>query len=1527
VQARVVETLAATWTNHASENAVRSYLAGFDLTHHQMQTLLEKFGTSIVSMLKHDPYLLIKHLDGYGFKRVDAIALKTGVAKTHPGRIAAALSYCLSEQVRSGHTWTAGSDLVDQANEALLALEREARARAEAALDPDADLESLATAIPVAGTPLSVGVSVWEEGALLRWAGHVPGPARAAPTSRPLIVDHGFRRYLTVAARDGVGRIGYADVSLGITRDLFPRLGVGEDPGRPLSDLTGLQVRVLVEPPEASPRALDRVVPIPEGSPWVWLSVGAPAGRDERRIAMQDAGRSLARWLLAAVLVAATLGLRHWPHGGGGARTFRKIVPWLAGLAVLRWTLDHADLFSLALAGGPSPPLLFEPAYFATTRGLGLLRNVMEFLVTALTLAVGAFLLLPAGLRLLGRGRPTTRALGLVLAGLLAGLIVRGLGGLQEVVAQNANPKLIGLDAPFFTLPFLVLHLAMLLTALAGIGWILLGWERGTRGLRGAVGWSGLAGIGLGLWAWGDGSGVVLAVWIGLLPLLGLGIRPAVLDPSFARRVVAGLLAVLWLAGFQSQGLEEVYTDLKEGVASQRAEERMHPGSNWRSFLLEDLLRELSQDTAALDLLTDPFRDRSNAAFELWAGSSLSAPLGYWGSRLELVGADGRTLSEFDLGLPYESRPVRSWRVGRPEPGQTYTVEAIELGTDEGPFLVYRGVLFLDQIVPDGDASVLVVDLPYAAQDPAAAIDLATAGPAALGFASGRRLDPRRDFESPILLARLDDSGVVAASDPVLLDLPLDRLPRDGGWISLRLGTERYRTRRVSSEDTDDVAVAFEEAGPADRVLDTSRLVALYVLSAALLLGGLLVLRAGRRQAPWPRFLGEFGFQERLLGSIVLVVILPLFISGVFHERRGGTRLRNANLEEVEHRLDTASHLLASHLDDLTTALVAGEYVQDVLREGNTTARRDLGPFESSQIMVFGPDDRVLLDETLRDLDVAEARAFLASVEPGQLVLESDGGVWFLGRSYPVTGPDGETYRVFVRKLLTDEDLARVGRTVGCDLTLYDGPWAVVSSQDYLYKAGLLPPVLPVEAKRVVLDGVSRRAVQAEGREGLVVATGYAVVAGVDTPRRGVLAARLFTRATQAAEEQRQAQLFLFGLSSLAFVLAVAVGLLLSARIVDPIRNLVAATQRVGGGDLEVQLPERGEDEVGQLVRSFNRMTTQLRQSQRSLAARRGFLESILGNLSAGVLVIDAGKRVQEANAVATRLLEGQESEMLARFEALGPPRELVATEVTLPAEDGPRTLRVVIDPIQLETGEAGWLVLFDDVTELLANRRLALYAEMARQVAHEVKNPLTPIQLAAQMVRQACQDDHPRLQEIVGENVEQIESQVTRLREIASEFSLLGREGALELAPVALGPLLADLRDAYPSADGRLEVTVDAPDDLAALASREELTKVLTNLVENAMQAMGGAGRIQLTAGADGDRAWIRVADEGPGIPPEVEDRLFEPYFSTKSTGTGLGLLICRNLMEKMGGSIRLGNRPDGAGAAAELSLARVVP
>jgi signal transduction histidine kinase len=152
----------------------------------------------------------------------------------------------------------------------------------------------------------------------------------------------------------------------------------------------------------------------------------------------------------------------------------------------------------------------------------------------------------------------------------------------------------------------------------------------------------------------------------------------------------------------------------------------------------------------------------------------------------------------------------------------------------------------------------------------------------------------------------------------------------------------------------------------------------------------------------------------------------------------------------------------------------------------------------------------------------------------------------------------------------------------------------------------------------------------------------------------------------------------------------------------------------------------------------------------------------------------------------------------------------------------------------------------------------------------------------------------------------------------------MLGRAEPLQLSPIAVRPLLEEIRALYPSPDRALLLEVEVDPELTVLAQHEAIVKVLSNLVENARQAVGDRGRIRLAATAEGDSVRLRVVDDGPGIAAEVEERLFEPYFSTKHSGTGLGLVICRSLVERMGGSIRLGNRADGGGAEAELRLGR---
>ena len=512
-----------------------------------------------------------------------------------------------------------------QAVEMMTRLEREARVRATAALVPAADLDALAQPILMGSSSLGVGISIWGVDGILKWSGEVPGPERPSAGEFPQIVDHGFRRYLSVSADDGTGYVAFADVSLGITRELFPRLGVGADPGRPLSEATGILVGVLVSPPrpEDVGASLERVVAVPEEDPWVWLSLKAPSVRAERRSALRSAGRVLARLTLLALTLAGLLIWRGWSGRRIDRASAGLSLVMVLLLAAARVGVDRAGLLELAFSTDHEVArLLLEPAYFATTWGLGLMRSVLDFLLTASALALALLLLLPLWLALLERPGRWTRLLGwAVLSGATVSFLL-WCAGLQEVVAQNANPKLIGLDAPFFTLPFQALHLSMLLALLAPAGFLLLGWERWLRrwGRRspGLALLSGFVVAGALLLAGLSGP---RAAWALLLPVLASLSSPAVRHPSFSIRVVAALVAVLWLAGVQTDGLREVYSQLKESVATERAQDRLHPEDNWRRVLVEELLRELADEPERVRRLADPGVDRSNAAFELWAGS------------------------------------------------------------------------------------------------------------------------------------------------------------------------------------------------------------------------------------------------------------------------------------------------------------------------------------------------------------------------------------------------------------------------------------------------------------------------------------------------------------------------------------------------------------------------------------------------------------------------------------------------------------------------------------------------------------------------------------------------------------------------------------------------------------------------------------------------------------------------------------------------------------------------------------------
>lgn len=446
-------------------------------------------------------------------------------------------------------------------------------------------------------------------------------------------------------------------------------------------------------------------------------------------------------------------------------------------------------------------------------------------------------------------------------------------------------------------------------------------------------------------------------------------------------------------------------------------------------------------------------------------------------------------------------------------------------------------------------------------------------------------------------------------------------------------------------------------------------------------------------------------------------------------------------------------------------------------------------------------------------------------------------------------------------------------------------------------------------------------------------------------------------------ESERGRLLFEFGLLYLGFAVililaATWLGLWFAERLSRPVGRLVSAAERVGAGDLDMRvLEDEGEDEIATLGRVFNQMTHQLKGQRDALIEgnqqteeRRRLFDSVLSSITAGVIGLDAGGRVEFANPAALRLLSlsppGRRmvalSEAVPEFaplfeKARALQGESVQEELRLLRQGRMESLLVRLSGRRgLDGRLEGYVVAFDDVTDLVSAQRMAAWGDVARRIAHEIKNPLTPIQLSAERLRRKFA---PMLGAQGGEleqYAEVIVRQTNDLRRIVDEFSKFARMPEPERRPGDLVKLLRDALTLQEAGQPNVRFTAQLPEaPLMAEIDSTMLTQALTNLLKNAGEALEAraevAGpdyqpQIRVSLDSVGDRALLRIADNGTGLPPD-RARLFEPYVTTRAKGTGLGLPIVKKIIEEHGGVLQLSDAPlfEGetqAGAMAEIYL-----
>ncbi len=409
-------------------------------------------------------------------------------------------------------------------------------------------------------------------------------------------------------------------------------------------------------------------------------------------------------------------------------------------------------------------------------------------------------------------------------------------------------------------------------------------------------------------------------------------------------------------------------------------------------------------------------------------------------------------------------------------------------------------------------------------------------------------------------------------------------------------------------------------------------------------------------------------------------------------------------------------------------------------------------------------------------------------------------------------------------------------------------------------------------------------------------------------------------------------------------------GFRLARGVTGPIKALAEGTAEVAKGNLDVVVEKSSDDEIGFLVDSFNDMTadlssarSQIERSQSDLDERRRYMEIVLRNVGAGVVSVDAEGCISTINPSAQRILSlppggelvGRKLEDVLPGEAHAEivrdlpselragMRESIRRQVQVPRGDEVLTLLVTMTLLQDEDDRPlGTVIVLDDYSQLVRAQRMAAWREVARRIAHEIKNPLTPIQLSSQRIRRRFRDrlaDDPDATRVFDECVDTISSQVDSLKVLVNEFSNFARLPAANLRPDDLNGVVREAVASYQGVDGvRFETALDAalPD---VEIDREQLRRLLTNLIDNAVaavQSQGEGGTIELRTAHDAPLQTIRleVADDGPGIKAATRRRLFEPYYSTKDGGTGLGLAIVSRIVADHRGYIRVHeNRPRG--------------
>ena len=1210
-----------------------------------------------------------------------------------------------------------------------------------------------------------------------------------------------------------------------------------------------------------------------------------------------------------------------------------RIVAFSAFIFLTRYILLELDL-----PRGFFGSSIFDPAIFADDVPAGLARTAGDLLITSLFALVLVF----GSIKIFRTYYPGVierelkgwrrRATIILIKGAAMFLLMQGsLLVVRSVVSRivlNSNPRLIGLDVSFLDPHVLILHLAMLFIvssifiATLFLARLVLVW-RETGLLEGVIA-AVLALMGTAL---ANGLDPIVALGAAGLLILSIRVFPLVKKEDIISIVFSSFFLVIIVTLLIYGTAAERYVELRESRVLEKLNDFNSPEDNWLQVVLPDLCQDIAIDRVVASRVATR---KESAAFEIWAESSLSRL--NLSCIFEVFDSEGGRISKFSVGTPYELEPFDEG--GSFESG--VLVEAIEQETKDGTIHYFRGVAAVLDIRGNRIGRVEIT-IPYFFENLEMLSRSGPIAPEILHNIERGAVAPRVDEPENLLVARVDGNMIIGSSDPGLFPgMKVEKEP--GRWFTVDLGEEAYRAIVDLRPDGRGFLVGFKTTGFFEGLLRWATIVSLDVILMVLML--LLTIPINRLPlfgsvTPALRIMGGLGFRQKVLLSFLFISIVPVVILGVFSGEFIERRFRLEGEREALEGARSAASLITHSILSEAESFSGSQYLQDILSGDAAAMIRDVALYEKTQFTLFDHDGALLLDESMSDFDSTEVERAIQAAGSGRVLVLYDFPHLYGGVTIPVSldqRPDGY---LFYRRKIDDEFIKGVASVMGVNVNVFYEGTVRASSQRELFVGGFLDPLLD---PLVFADVALLRSKASVRNEALGDYT-FQVASTPLHPLRGdeaaVLSIPMLYQPVLVRQEILKTTALIMGLLALLFAATVTIGIFLAGKIFNPIAELQAGTRRIIDGDLEFKLESAATDELGQLVDSFNTMTEALREARRNLLERQRYLTVVLDSVATGVITTDGEGRIMTINPSGERILEinkteveGKEARLLDSL-GLGPLCKLIAdidepvreSELTLFTGEKRRTIKAVVTSLVEGEETLGTVIVFDDLTELIRSKKLAAWVEMARQIAHEVKNPLTPIRLSAQLMRRAREAEAEDFDEIFESGVDTVIQQTEILRRIASEFSSFGKTGSLKSKRIELGPFLEEFTAAYRGAE-KVEIDLELEADVVCIADPEALRKILVNLVENALEAMQNEGAITVGVAAHGKEAQISVVDSGPGLSFDASERLFEPYFSTKTNGTGLGLAISQSLARDMEGEIAIRNREGDQGVEAVLRL-----